>query len=87
MGEDGAEECFDIGIIWEFFQLSGKIPDLIDRLKIEVSGDEMEYTVSLNIRAEVQSRPVEVLDGIWRRGFATSTLEHKRWEGYYSYIS
>ena len=42
MGEYGAEECFGIGIIWDFFQSSGKIPDLIDRLKIEVSGDEIE---------------------------------------------
>ena len=42
MGEDGAEECFGIGIIWEFFQSSGKISDLINRLKIEVSGHEME---------------------------------------------
>ena len=32
--------------------------------KIEVSGDEMEYAVSLNIRAEIPSGPVEVLDGI-----------------------
>ena len=42
MGEDGAKECFGIGIIWEFFQSSGKIPDLIDRLKIEINGHEME---------------------------------------------
>ena len=44
--------------------MSGKIQDLIDRLKMEVSGDEMEKVVSLNIRVEIPSGPVDILDGI-----------------------
>ena len=43
-----------------------------------------EIGSSLNIQAEIPLGPVEVLDGIWRRSFATSMLEHKRWEGHSS---
>ena len=61
-GAEG-EDFLGIGTMLEVFHSSGKVPDIIEELKIIVRGSDIERAVFFSMVTEIPSGPEEVREG------------------------
>ena len=61
-GEKG-DDFLGMGTMLEVFHSSGKVPDIIEELKIIVRGSDIERAVFFSKVAEIPSGPEEVQEG------------------------
>ena len=54
------DDCLGMGTMLEVFHSSGKVPDIIEELKIIVRGSDIERAVFFSMVAEIPSGPEEV---------------------------
>ena len=68
---------FGMGTMFEFFQSEGNDPVLMDILQIFVSDGEICSAVSLNILAEIPSRPLALATSRVIKSSVTSDSVHR----------